>query len=82
LLQLSKVLFENNSARIDFPIGKDTSEGPNKQVLLDLITLLVSKVAKIMPSEPTRLSEQQRREIRARLKQGEPKGQYREGLRC
>jgi hypothetical protein len=56
----------------EFPIVADTSERPDQQVLLDLITALSGRVAK-EPSEPCQLTPQQQREIRDRVKMGEPK---------
>jgi hypothetical protein len=50
----------------------DTSERPDQQVLLDLITALTGRVAK-EPSEPRLLNPQQLREVRDRIKIGEPK---------
>jgi hypothetical protein len=53
-----------------FAPGVDISKEPNEQVLTDLLNALKSRVAK-GPSAPSRLSPQQQREIRARLKTGE-----------
>jgi hypothetical protein len=56
----------------------DTSEGPNEQVLISLISArtqeeggLVWRVAK-GPSEPRQLTLQQQREVHVWLKMGEP----------
>jgi hypothetical protein len=55
----------------NFPPGKNASEEPNEQILIGLIDMLLSRVAK-GPRKSHQLSEQQEGEIRARLKVGEP----------
>ena len=56
----------------DFPPGADLSKEPDDRVLSSLMNDLVLRVAK-GPTKPFRLTLQQRSEISARLKQGEPK---------
>jgi hypothetical protein len=65
-------LWEIEYYSFDFPIVADTSERPDQQVLLDLITALTGRVAK-EPSKPCQLTPQQQREVRDRIKMGEPK---------
>jgi hypothetical protein len=63
----------------DFPFGVSTRKELNEQTLISLTTAgergegLLWRVAK-GPSEPPRLTPQQRREVRARFKEGEPAG--------
>jgi TPR repeat len=55
----------------EFPLGADTSEGPNEQTLIGLNAALVCRVAN-GPSEPRKPTpQQQQQEVRARLKIGE-----------
>ena len=65
-------LWELEYFTFDFPIVADTSKEADQQVLLDLMKTLVSWVAK-EPSEPCELTPQQQREVRDRIKMGEPK---------
>lgn len=56
----------------DFPHVTDATKAPNQRVLLDLIGALALRVAKA-PSDPPHISAQHEREIRTRLKSGEPR---------
>lgn len=56
----------------DFPVAADTRREPDQKVLLEIIELLVKRVA-AAPSEPLKLTPQHEIEARARLKTGEPK---------
>jgi hypothetical protein len=56
----------------DFPRVADTSREPDEKVLIALSAALLLRVAK-GPSKPHKLSEQQEREVRARLREGEPR---------
>jgi hypothetical protein len=64
--------WEIENFSFEFPIVADTSEQPDQRVLLDLIEALVLRVAK-GPSTPHQLTLQQLREVRDRIKIGEPK---------
>ena len=64
--------WEIENFSFEFPIVADTSEQPDQRVLLDLIEALVLRAAK-GPSEPRLLNPQQLREVRDRIKMGEPK---------
>jgi hypothetical protein len=64
--------WEIENFAFEFPIVADTSEQPDQRVLLDLIEALVLRVAK-GPSTPHQLTLQQLREVRDRIKMGEPK---------
>jgi hypothetical protein len=59
----------------------DTDKEPNQKVLLKLIELLAERVAK-GPVEPVRLSKQQEREIRDRVKMGERASNIAIAYRC
>jgi hypothetical protein len=56
----------------DFPQGADTSKEPDEKVLTSLMNDLISRVPR-GPSTARKLSEQQQREVQARLKMGEAK---------
>jgi hypothetical protein len=55
----------------EFPIGADVSKQPDQKILLELIEMLIERVAK-GPSAAVNLSVQQQREVRERAKMGEP----------
>jgi hypothetical protein len=55
----------------DFPVTADTRHEPNERVLMDMIPALTEQVAK-GPSTPLTLTPQRQREVRNRLKTGEP----------
>ena len=65
-------VWEIEKFQFDFPVVADTSEQPDQRVILNLINALVSLVAK-GPMEPRVLTTQQLREVRDRIKIGEPK---------
>jgi hypothetical protein len=56
----------------DFPIGGDLSKGPSDRTLAAITDRLLTLVAK-GPQQPVRLSEQHQREVRDRLRIGEPR---------
>ena len=66
--------WESEYYSFDFPLGADTSKEPSEQVLINLMNRLILLVAR-GPSEPFKLTPRQQEEVRARLKQGEPKDQ-------
>jgi hypothetical protein len=64
--------WESEFYPFDFPITADASKQPNERVLIDMAAALLGRVAK-GPSEPTKMTPQQQREIRDRCRIGEPK---------
>jgi hypothetical protein len=66
-----KPKFEIEYYSFPFLPGIDPEQGPDERALTDLIAALVRKVAK-GPSRPTGLTPQQRREVLARRRVGEP----------
>jgi hypothetical protein len=63
--------FDREIYPFDFPDTPDASKGPTLRCLLDVMALLVERLA-TAPSEPVRLSEQQQFEVRMRARSGEP----------
>ena len=68
----SDPVWEIERRPLDFPIVADTRDEPDQRVLLNLIEILTSKVAR-GPSAPRVLTAQQLREVRERVRVGEDK---------
>jgi hypothetical protein len=63
--------WESEIFSFDFPVTPNDVTAPNQKSLLELMALLVERVAKA-PSTPPRLTAQQQFEIRTRFREGEP----------
>jgi hypothetical protein len=71
-----------------FPTGADTSQEPDDQTLVRLLTAKtkqeggpVPRVVRVL-GERSNLTRQQQQEVRERLKQGEPIASIARGYRC